>query len=206
MRFTQSLAALPLMMPLLGNAQSSPQLPAADVTAAVNSAAASAAAAAVEETTRREFAGLNFGVGLSLTSDVGSTQRVKSASIVDSVVRVDADEDKDARIMLESHYFFLPDKSFMGVPANRWGWGPFVSLQPGTGEIIEAIGLGLMTGFRRPNSDDSWNIGIGYVVDPHVQVLGDGFVANQAPPGTETTVRFRETSQEGWSIIFSFSF
>lgn len=207
MRFTYSLAVIACLAPLLIQAQQNqPQVTADDVSAAANAAATSAAEAAVEESARREFAGLNFGVGLSLTVDNGSTERVKSASIVDNVVRVDADDDKEAGIMLESHYFFLPQKSFLGVEENNWGWGPFVALKPGTNEIIEALGLGLMVGFRRPKTDDSWNIGLGYVVAPNVQVLGDGFVANEPPPGTETTVRYKETSQEGWLVTFSFSF
>jgi hypothetical protein len=39
-------------------------------------------------------------------------------------------------------------------------------LQPGTDEIIDAIGLGVMFGWKRRNaSKGSWNIGIGRVVD-----------------------------------------
>ena len=84
---------------------------------------------------------------------------------------------------------------------------PFVALQPGTEEVIEAIGLGLMVGFRRAtDSANSWNVGVGYVVDPNVDVLGDGFFANQAPPGNETAVRLKETSQQGIFLLFSFAF
>ncbi len=158
----------------------------------------------------REFAGLNFGVGISLTFDTGSNSRVKSASIVDGIVRIDDEDDKVARVMLESHYFFTPEGRFLGIdtmPPGRWGWGPFVALQPGTDEIIEAIGVGLMVGFRRPDeSGSSWNIGIGYVTDPNVEILGDGFVENQPPPGNETAVRLKEISQDGIVLLFSFSF
>jgi hypothetical protein len=52
----------------------------------------------------------------------------------------------------------------------------------------------------------SFNIGIGAVVDPRVQVLGDGFVENQPPPGTETEVRYKTTDQWGVVVLFSFSF
>ncbi len=52
----------------------------------------------------------------------------------------------------------------------------------------------------------SFNIGIGLIVDPRSKVLGDGFVENEAPPGSETTVRFRTTDQWGAVLMFSFSF
>jgi hypothetical protein len=52
------------------------------------------------------------------------------------------------------------------IPKKTFGFGPFVSLQPGTDEIIDAIGLGVMFGWKRRNaSKGSWNIGIGRVVD-----------------------------------------
>ncbi|MBN2131593.1 MAG: hypothetical protein JW741_18995 [Sedimentisphaerales bacterium] len=159
----------------------------------------------------REFAGLNFGIGISLTFDTGKNDRIESASIIDGVVRVDDENDKIARVMLESHYFFTPGGRFLKLDdlyPGRWGYGPFVALQPGTDEIIEAVAVGVMVGFRRPNDDSgsSWNIGVGYVTDPNEQVLGDGFVANEPPPGTETTVRFKEVSQDGVVLLFSFSF
>lgn len=160
---------------------------------------------------KRNFAGINFGVGISLTFDTGKNSRIKAASIVDGIVRIDNEDDKIARVMLESHYFFLPDKKFLyleGLDQGRWGWGPFVALQPGTEEIIEAVAVGVMLGFRRPKDEtgSSWNVGLGYVTDPNVNILGDGFVANQPPPGNETAVRLKEISQDGVVLLFSFSF
>ena len=160
---------------------------------------------------KSEFAGINFGVGISLTFDLGQHARVEAASIVDGIVRIDNEDDKLARVMLESHYFFVPEGRFMkldSLPSGRWGWGPFVALQPGTDDIIEAIAVGLMIGFRRSGDEkgSSWNIGVGYVTDPNVNVLGDGFVENQPPPGNETEVRLKEISQDGVVLLFSFTF
>lgn len=153
----------------------------------------------------------SFGVGISLTFDTGQHSRVKSASIVDGIVRIDDENDKIARVMLESHRFFTPDPNFLGIDSmgvEKWGIGPFVALQPGTDEIIEAIAVGVMVGFRREGdeSGSSWNIGLGYITDPNVDVLGDGFVENQPPPGGETAVRLKEVSQDGVVLLFSFSF
>ena len=163
-------------------------------------------------TPTRDFAGLNFGIGISLTHDTGSNDRVEDASLDEAgIVRVTKDQNDIARVMLETHYFFEPDsngKSFLGMtPAGKWGHGPFVALQPGTDEIIEAIGLGWMVGFKRANSgSESWNLGLGYVVDPSVKILGDDVSENQALPTGETQIRFKETSQGGVFLLASFSF
>ena len=173
---------------------------------ALEDASDKAAEKTVEETSKREFEGLSLGVGLSLTFDTGSNDRVESATLVDGVVRVTKEKNKVARVLLESHYFFPTTKEFL-VPAGQWGWGPFFGVQPGTDNIIEAIGLGFMIGFRRENStSDSWNIGLGYIVDPEVTVLGDGLKANEPLPGNETEVRLKTTSQQGVLLVFSASF
>jgi hypothetical protein len=104
----------------------------------------------------------------------------------------------------------VPQKEFWlnsSVKANEWGWGPFVAIQSGSNEIVEAIAFGVMWGFKRSGTDNSsWNIGFGAVVDPSTKVLGDGFVPNQPPPAGETEVRYKEKSQWGLLIISSFSF
>lgn len=198
--------------PAFGQAQdAAAALAAAPALTVTQEAQLEALTAAREEATgKQSFAGLNFGVGVSLTIDGGAHSRVKDAAIIDGVVRVTDEDDKLARVLLESHYFFVSRKHFPGnlVDAGQWGWGPFIALQPGTDEVIEAVGGGLMIGFRRPGdaSGSSWNIGIGGVSDLNVKVLGDGFVENMAPPGAETAVRYKTKSQDGWVVIASFSF
>jgi len=159
----------------------------------------------------RDFAGLRFGVGISLTADIGSDERVQSAEVVNNIVRITNEDNSVARIMLESHYFFKPNKSFLNVvEKNQWGWGPFVALQPGSDEIIEAIALGWMIGFKREGqqTDDtsSWNFGLGLVVDPNAQTLGSGLNANSPLPDGEEGIRFKEESQLGILFLTSFSF
>lgn len=163
---------------------------------------------------QRDFGGFTLGAGLSLTWDLGESDRVNSASIVNGIVRVTEESNEVVRVMLESHYFFVPDRelSVLGisrVPKNQWGHGPFVAIQPGSDDIVEAIAFGWMWGFKRSaNAEDtaSWNIGIGAVVDPKVKVLGDGFVPNEPPPAGETEVRYKEKGQWGLLILTSFSF
>lgn len=163
----------------------------------------------------REFGGINFGVGISLTSDIGNNSRITNASLdANGIVRVAHDNDSVARIMLETHYFFeTPENaddpwSFLGmVIPDKWGHGPFLAIQPGTDEIIEAIGFGWMVGFRKnEENNESWNVGLGYIVDPSVQVLGDGISENAILPDGESEIRFKNTSQDGVFLIFSFTF
>jgi len=49
-------------------------------------------------------------------------------------------------------------------------------------------------------------LGLGYVVDPNVQILGEDVNANQPLPTGESEIRFRETSQGGLLLIVSFTF
>ena len=157
-----------------------------------------------------EFLGLGFSAGISLTIDGGSRKRIESASVVNGIVRVDDENDTRARVMLESHYFFeTPHKFLRVLDAKNWGHGPFVAVQPGSNEIIEAVGLGWMVGFKRNggnNDNSSWNIGIGVAVDPNVQTLGDGLVENMALPEGEQGIRFREETETGGLILVSFTF
>lgn len=136
------------------------------------------------------------------------------------MVRVSKVENVRARMILESHHFFTPTfnnraASFLGLAENEagnegkknWGVGPFIALQPGSDEVIDAIGAGLMVGFRRPNAEtQSFNIGVGVLYDINSQVLGDGIEENKPLPGIETEVRYKERSQDGLLIMSSFSF
>jgi len=177
------------------------------------------------------FDRFGFGIGVSLTVDLGTHDRVEEA-IVDSNgrVRVTKERNDIPRLMLESHYFF-PFRN------NSYGWGPFISLQPGNNEVIDAIGMGVMIGLKRKdetkktkkdknieesnneNTDNenaeniisnkntaSWNLGIGGILDPGVRTLGDDIIENKLLPSGETEIRYKETSQWGLLIIASYSF
>ncbi|MEH3041116.1 MAG: hypothetical protein PGN21_13720 [Sphingomonas paucimobilis] len=183
---------------------------------------------AASETGRQKFGGIDFGIGVAFTYDLGNNERIREATIVDNIVRVTRTENVRARLILESHYFFTPRHTLFGNYGGahcdtlkdypdqyddcvaRWknfGIGPFMAIQPGTDNIIDAIGAGVMIGFRRREEKSaSFNIGIGVLYDVNTQILGDGFVENQAPPGTEKEVRFRRGSQSGLLIMTSYSF
>ena len=169
------------------------------------------AAAELEKDNKKEeatakFGGLELGVGLSFTVDVGKRDRIVDAQLVNGIVRINKATNSRARLMLESHYFFKP-KPILGLEEDMWGIGPFVAIQGGTDEIIEAIGLGLMIGFRRVATESkSFNLGVGFVVDPNVKVLGDGILRDRPLPAGETEIRFKDDAQSGVMLIASFTF
>lgn len=99
------------------------------------------------------------------------------------------------------------------APTKRYGWGPFLAVQAGSDDIIEAVGLGFMVGFARPRGGSrqgsSFNLGLGFVVEPSVEVLADGFIPNEPVPldanGNPIAVKFKETDQGGVLLMASFS-
>ncbi len=193
-------------------------------------------ALAEADNNKQTFGGIEFGIGIAFSYDLGDNDRVRSASVVDGLVRVDHMDNVRARLILESHYLFTPTdvlgitnifglsnateiKNTAGktayVPKDRkeWGIGPFVALQPGTDNVIDAIGAGLMLGFRRSavagstnNAGDSFNIGIGILYDIDSRVLGDGIFANKPLPGNEKDIRYMTREQSGLLIMTSYSF
>lgn len=184
--------------------------PAAPTTAATQQfeQAAAVQQKLAERQAAEDFGKLGFGAGLSLTIDLGTKDRIAEAQIVKGIVRVTDQNNAIARLLLETHYLFKPAGTGpFGLAEKMWGVGPFVAVQPGEDRIIEALGFGLMIAFRREETKtDSFNIGVGFMIDPNTRVLGDGFVANAAPPSGEEEVRYRETSQKGLMLMTSFSF
>lgn len=144
------------------------------------------------------FSKHNFGVGLSFTVDTGSNDRVKSAELVNGIVRVTDEENGIPRFILEYHTFNWELKK-AGI-----GIGPFVALQTGDQEIINAVALGVMFGLKKGKTDKlSFNLGVGISADPNVQILGEGLNPNEALPDGETEIRFKEETQYGVMIVFS---
>jgi hypothetical protein len=170
------------------------------------------------------FGGLSFGVGVGATFDIQGQQRVVSATAVNNIVRVSQTNNATVSLVGESHYFFVPNIPFVGVPAGTWGTGPFVAIDAGTNNttsnIVTGFSLGWMIGFRQPQwqwtpsngftptytNTNSWNFGVGFRVDPNAQVLGDGVVANRPLPPGETTVRLKTEARYGIMLLTSFSF
>lgn len=171
-----------------------------------------------------------WGVGITITFDVGNNDRIEDATIdANGIVRVNKDQNVIPRFMLETHYFFKLNEALNKMnefKPLRWineclfnldngkfnighgtGIGPFVAVVPGGDDVIDAVGGGIMLGWRREeNSTESFNLGFGVAWDPNVKVLGGGFVPNQPAPAGVNNVALKETDQVGLLVVASFSF
>jgi hypothetical protein len=90
--------------------------------------------------------------------------------------------------------------------------GPYVSVMPGTNDIIDVIGVGIVVGFiggRSAEADTnkfSMNIAAGGYVDPGTRILADDFEDGKAPPEGEITIRYKTIAQYGAQGMLSFSY
>lgn len=139
---------------------------------------------------------LGFGLGLGWTHNLGP-RRVESVSVTNRIVRIDDERNDLVRVMPEVHLWI--DR----WDEQRWSWGPFLALAPGS-RIIDAVGGGLMVGYRPHHTNQySFNFAIGGTLDLDTRVLGDGIVANQPLPPRETSARTKQTSAAGLLLLFS---
>jgi hypothetical protein len=161
-----------------------------------------------QEALEKQF-GFKFGIGAAITTNRRSNA-IKDA-VVDStgIVRVKRQDETSVGYVLEAHYFFVPDRSFLNLTTGNWGIGPFVAIQGGDEQFLSGLGFGLMIGFRQPNSivntNLSWNFGIGAIYDPAVKVLGNGLVADRPLP-TGDSLRTTEVGSWGLMPMSSFNF
>lgn len=157
---------------------------------------------------------LGFGIALGLTTNVTGANIVTNATIdANGIVRVNTRANTTAGLMLETHYFIWPRPPDDNVPDNRkWGTGPFVAAQPGSSQIISAVGAGWMIGFRRPKGSrpSGFGLGVGYQAIPAAQVLGSEFVDGKAAPvgpnGAPLQVRFETEDKGSLLVVLSVSF
>jgi hypothetical protein len=148
-----------------------------------------------------DLTSLGFGIALAfrfnvLRPDLVSAASIDAAGIVHVVTRANA----HPGFMLESHYLFWKNAS------GKFGSGPFVAAQPGTDQIIDAIGAGWMIAWKVNDSGKGFGLGFGYASIPAAQVLGAGFAdGKQAPPGA-TSVQFQTRDKGSILIVNSFTF
>lgn len=93
---------------------------------------------------------------------------------------------------------------------NKRSSGMFIAVQPGSDELVDAIGVGWM--WRLPDKlrllgERTLNIGVGFLSDPNVPVLASGFVENapapSGPNGPAQQARLRSTDKTGFFITAS---
>ena len=173
---------------------------------AIDATGSSAAAEASAKTSQFAIQGANFGASIGFTA-IPSNRIAKSARLVNGIVRVDDETNKfQPSAMVEAHYFFQQDAKFLwAVDKELCGHGPFIAVQPGN-NVIQSVAFGWMVGFKHSkDAASSWNIGAGAVLNPSVQVLGDGITRNQPLPPGDNELRFKNTSLWGYVLLISFS-
>jgi hypothetical protein len=178
---------------------------------------------------REQFLGWDWGVGVGM--GFGDGDRIDGATLDSNrVVRVSEDVSDSPRLVFELHYFFSglgsrcafwnpksstyedncgsDSKTRMRGYGQHFGHGPFVSVNFGANDSaggLSSFGLGYMVGFRYPNKQHSFNIGLGYAWDRGVEVLGDGIRENQVLPEGQDLLVKKET-QGALLLIFSTKF
>jgi hypothetical protein len=152
-----------------------------------------------------------FGGGLSIMMDLGSDKRVKNATIDDKgFIRIEEDDNLSPRPLVEGHVFL---KDVRLSKTAIMSFGPYAGIVPAGEDIIDAIGVGVLMGFRRvrqENSDESqapgaFQLGVGFMIDPGVQVLGRGLKANTKIDAGET-LRYRNKDILGIQFALSFGY
>ncbi len=162
----------------------------------------------------------NWGVGPAITYDVFNRPRVDNARVENGIIRGDEQANAGASLLLEMHFMRPVERltpfsrqfgsSFCG-DGILCGAGPFIAVQAGSDEIIEALGAGWMWGFRREDQQDrlwgagQFNFGVGLVVDPNATTLAPGFELNEPLPAGATDVIVEDDAQVGLIIVFSLS-
>jgi hypothetical protein len=161
-----------------------------------------------------------FGLALGLSANVSGPDIVNNATVdANGIVRVNTRANTSAGFLLETHYFIWPNPpSDTQLQANSnqdlrwWGTGPFVAAQPGSSQIISAVGAGWMIGFRRPKGSkpSGFGLGVGYEAIPAAQVLGSEFVNGQPAPkgpnGQPLPIRYETEDKGAMLIVLSITF
>lgn len=157
---------------------------------------------------------LGFGIALGLTVNVIGPDIVTNATVdANGIVRVNTRSNTTAGLMLETHYYIWPrPPAGNDEDTRRWGTGPFVAAQPGSSQIISAVGAGWMFGFRRAKGTrpSGFGLGIGYEAIPAAQVLGSEFVENKPAPvgpnGVPLPIRFETQDKGSLMVVLSVAF
>jgi hypothetical protein len=166
-----------------------------------------------EEQANKQLLGIKLGAAFGLTHS--SEAAVVEAVLTNGLVRITKSQNANVGIWFETHRLFRSGDLFAkdvkteaGVEISRLqaAIGPFVAVQSSNDRLLDALGAGLMIGFRQPGSDSgSINIGVGVALDSKYKVLGDGIQENQALPSGETEIRYREKSKFRLMVLFSFA-
>jgi hypothetical protein len=172
-----------------------------------NAAVALTVQPSTNQTSQGLLGNLGFGLALGLSTNVTGPNIVNNATVdANGIVRVNTRANTSAGFMFETHYYIWTGKKY---PIAT---GPFVAAQPGSSQIISAVGAGWMLGFRRPqgSATPGFGLGLGYEAIPAAQVLGSEFVDGQKAPvdpsGNPIPIRYETQDKGALLAIFSVTF
>jgi len=98
-----------------------------------------------------EFMGLSFGVSIAATIGFKQGPSIDEAEIINGKVYVLKETGAYARVMLESHYLYP-------VTTGRLGVGPFMAIQPTTGNLIGTLACGIMLGIKKEGTETTVDV------------------------------------------------
>ena len=164
--------------------------------------------------------GLHWGVGVLYSPSKGGIGNVSIRKKgADSVVVVEAANLSAARAAFELHYFFQGGKFGSDASAANtaeWAIGPFVSLNTkpdaSTTTLFSSVGAGMMLGLDSFNTtssvSQSFNLGLGMLLDTDVRELAPGIADGQITTLTEAEKDqlVRKTTNSGFMAIMSYNF
>ncbi len=147
------------------------------------------------------FLGLNWGIAVAAAYTFEKDPSVDEAEILNGSVWVTRESKASPRVMLETHYF-------LSLRSGKWGWGPFLAIQPASGDLLGTIAGGVMVGIK--NADDknnnSFNVGIGPYLINNYKELTAGLVDGKMAPEGLSTIKYKTRAAAGICLVFSFSF
>ena len=163
----------------------------------------------------------DFGAGIGFMVDLGSQQRVSNATVDSAgVIRGDEEDNLSPKAILETHIFPWRIELPFGRKTEL-NFGPYIGVVPGGDKVISAIGGGLMANVRRiaenpeagtkagepplKQAPGSFQLGVGVMVEPGVQVLGSGLQLDQPVPANDS-LRFRDKDILGIQVVFSLGY
>ena len=150
-----------------------------------------------------------FGFGLGIGVTALDREEIRDAVIENGIVRITDEEDVSRAIWLETHY------TWDGWAQEKWkrthtAPGVFFAVQASDDDsLFDAVAFGGLISFKRTRLSDksnklAFNIGLG-IANKKIQVLGDGFAANEAIPDGVEGIRYKEIDETGPVLMFSFS-
>lgn len=139
-----------------------------------------------------------FGFGLGFGAIFLDEPDITSAIVENNTVRVTGEEKDKMGFWLTASW--IHDS----WPTTQIGFGPFFGIQlGGNNEIVNSIAFGVDFSFKRITPKLPLDFQIGYGIT-RVEKLADGYEPNSAPPSGSTQPLMKETTENGWVVIFSY--